>query len=282
MLQKLFAYLIRKQRDQRAKRGLSFGKIMFQLGDLLADLSQLIASPFIVIARLVVGSFEVVALLSSMAMSVAVFVSSQVWFLRGNVLFLPTTAATRVAVDDRRTFVAQALTNGDAVRLRQIPPGLNGWQPKAQPLTRLESVAQRIKLNHAKDDEELLFGRVSDALSAISESSSVRQSVGGLEYNLSLRKLAWWQRRSGRYDWVVRIATRDRSLLENYLLPMQGWLGIGIQFTDYKHGKLQTACDAASGRNATIAGSIGRVHSLLCLNASTASAVTSPAKHSGA
>jgi hypothetical protein len=161
--------------------------------------------------------------------------------------FITTREQARAAAEQREQFVARELERTPGHTIIEMPPGLPEIDDfDRKELSRPESIAQRIRLEYQTTAEMLLFGRLVDTLTYLTR---LKYPKAQPTFDVSLRRLRRWERRSYRFDWIATIGVDQWQLFEPELVKLQEWLGIGVEFTKPAISQLQRACLDGSPKN---------------------------------
>jgi hypothetical protein len=137
----------------------------------------------------------------------------------------------------------------------EVPPTLTESYERRE-LNEQSANARLVQLLYQVSQEQaLLFGRVMDAIGCFVRSAPPASGADpvGAATEVVLRKLRWWERWAGEYQWVVLIRTEQAREFAAFLEPLRNWLGIGIRTAEPAGWNPQRKC-AHSDERGTVAG----------------------------
>jgi hypothetical protein len=149
----------------------------------------------------------------------------------GEILFYASIEqAIDVAENREENFLSRIPEAGPADQITvEVPPGYDATDFSYPPSSFSEALAEGVRLRSERDggDAAILFGRASDAIRAILG----RLQILEVGISLSLRPLSRWERRLGRYPWIISVgysgATEE---VKQRILELRSWIGIGVEF----------------------------------------------------
>lgn len=174
-------------------------------------------------------------------------------------VFHGTDRRAREVAADRESFVRRQLheyrISLPTAEILEIPPSLRGTVVPREMDQYTADARLTALLYQGGQEEALLFGRLIDTIHCFTRVRVDRfpslTSLAGTE--LLLRKLRWWERRSGEYSWIALVRTRYADEFTQFLDPLKEWLGIGVRIVKPVGWRRQRTC-ANSNELGTVAG----------------------------